>query len=359
MKNSLCPIWMMYMTKTAERRCKEISKLNITNRNFHLLCKLGSHKQIEDALIFLQIDPRFNYSKSLISASEGGKINNVRVLIKDNRVNPTSLSYSAIGEAIKGNQSKMFYLLKAHILHYLRENNIPPSSFYFSFLIKICKYERTDMLEVTHQEIIDSGIHADPFIFLIHIFAKYDKSKQHFLDTLIRNYELPYDDVLISASNGTIEGLEYSVELFVTSNTHIHQDILDECLEDSIRNVLPDNVELLLKLSNNPILSDDSFQYIKIDDDDGDIFKRNKEEKISDFRRMSDILFNSKSKINRYTKRLIHYLINLSEKHTLLYKILRPYFFTSDGEYIMLKIIKNENDFFKDKFQFLANNFAF
>lgn len=137
MKDNLFNIGMMYMSRNATQRVKELNKLNVTDKNFYLLCNKGSSKQVEDALTLLHISPCYNYSKCLTSAVEGGKIDNIKVLIKDNRINPTSLSYNAIVVAIKRGYTDIFYLLKEYIKNYIVENNGDVYTFYTYFLRKV------------------------------------------------------------------------------------------------------------------------------------------------------------------------------------------------------------------------------
>lgn len=205
------------------------------------------------------------------------------------------------------------------------------------------------MLHITHQEIIDSKILQQNYYFLEDIFIKYDATKQQFLDTLIHNYELDYTFLLIASAIGSIEELEYIIFLNNSNHILIQQHILNECLNEAIENILPDNVKLLLDLINTPTFVTEPLMDIRLDfHDNKDIHKRDIEEKRLDFITMSNILFNNNSKMNRYTYNLIHFVVYLLDGDPVMYNILAPYFFTQEGIVIMKTITINDPQHFKN-----------
>lgn len=343
MKNNLHDIGMMYMTRTPVQQNVEVSKLNITNNTFHLLCKTGNERQIKDALIYLNVDPSFNRSRSLVFAVRSGKLDNVKILLNDNRVDPTSLNFMAIGESVKNNHTDIFYLLKHHIIFYMREHNKDMKCFYDAYLSLICEYERIDMLNMTHEDVI--GIKFDHKTqFLNIIFADYDDTKKHFLDTLIERCELRHISVFMASSESTIEGLEYGIRLCLEKEYNIPQYIIDNCIGRAMGNILPDNVKRLLDFSGiitpNIYSVESILDFIDI--------KRSKEEIIEDFIKLAEILFNNNPKINRWHKNLIKFIIQLSTSNMnydkAIFNILFPYFFTKEGIPIMKLLLKDEID---------------
>lgn len=343
MKNNLHDIGMMYMTRTPVQRNVEVSKLNITNESFHLLCKTGNVRQIKDVLIYLNVDPSFNRSRSLVFAVRSGKLDNVKILLNDNRNDPTSLNFMAIKESVKINHTDIFYLLKHHIILYMREHNSDMKCFYDAYLSLVCEYERIDMLNITHEDVV--GIKFDHKTqFLNIIFADYDDSKKHFLDTLIKSCDIRHISVFMASSGSTIEGLEYGLCLCLEKEYNIPQYIIDNCIGRAIRNILPDNVKRLLDFSG---ITTPNIYSVKSILDFIDI-KRSKEEIIEDFIKLAEILFNDNPKINRWNKNLIKFLVQLSTSPMNydkdIFNILFPYFFTKEGIPIMKLLLKDEID---------------
>lgn len=362
MKDNLYPIGMMYMLKNADRSRKEMNKLgSLVDTHFHVLCKIGSYRLIEDVMKYLHVDPSSDHSRCLILAVEGGKVENVMILIKDNRVDPTSLKYSAIKEAIKRNHIDIFYLLRQHIINYIKEQgNINELiRFYEMYIMLLCKYERTEMLQITHQEVVDSNINIFKSSLLENFFITYDDTKKQFLDTIIKTHELNHRDILFVSSYGSIEGLEYAMKFYQSKENIIDADIIKNCLNNSTERVLPLNVKFLLDFSTKTTLHPNSLGGFGLGfGDPKGIRERNKLEKKKDFIKMVHILFSSESKINRYTRDLILHLVKIQcSASKEIFDILYPYFFTIQGIEIMTVLMENELPYYKDRFKSIVESF--
>lgn len=364
MKHNLYSIGMMYMLKNADRSRKEMNKLgSLVDTQFHVLCKIGSYRLIEDVMKYLHVNPRSDHSRCLISAVEGGKMKNVVALIKDNRINPTSLKYSAIKEAIKRNHVEIFYLLRQHIINYINEqdNDDELIRFYEMYIMLLCKYEKTEMLRITHQEVVDSNINIFKSSLLENFFITYDDTKKQFLDTIIENYELNHNDILFVSSYDSIEGLEYAMKFYQSKENIIDADIIKNCLNTATERVLPLNVKFLLDFSTETTLHPHSLGRFGLEFvGQKCISERNKLEKKKDFIKMVDILFSPESKINRYTRDLVLHLVKIqcsAPPHREIFDILYPYFFTIQGIEIMTTLMENELPYYKDRFKTIVESF--
>lgn len=330
---------MMYMTTSASRREQEIKKLNVNNDNFHLLCKLGNERQIYDALIYLDIiNPTINHSRCLISAVEKGKYENVKVLIKDGRVNPISKRFMAMKEAIKrGYVNIVNLLIGSYTLNYVkRETAEIQEDFYNTYLKEVCKYERVAMLNVTREFINNAHFEISS---LYSFFSQYDSSKKHFLDTIIGICKFDCIDILSDMSSfGSKEGLLYAISLCKDKGRVLTQDIIDDCLHDSINSVFPENVKVLLELSNISTLSC-TFLMIVDFSLKSDIHKRTHVELIEDCKYTIELLLNS-TKVNIWNQTFIATLIHLSPS-ALILDILSPYFFTKENLLRVINLMLN------------------
>lgn len=106
---------MMYLTRNPKTIMEIMNQLNVTNDNFERLCKTQSALIIKDILKYVPtINPHYNNSKALISAVQFNKHATVEILIKDGRVDPMSLNFTAIKIAIKNNNKRIFKLLKEY-----------------------------------------------------------------------------------------------------------------------------------------------------------------------------------------------------------------------------------------------------
>lgn len=337
-------IGMMYMTRSAVRRKEEINKLNINNDNFHLLCNSGNERQIKDVMIYLHLNPEINHSRCLISATEGGKVENVKVLIKDGRVNPISLTFTAIKHAIKQGHTEIYYLLKdSYTTMYCGINDITrDNDFYTVCLSEICKYERIDMLRISHEEVIKANFSSYPLSSILHT---YNPTKKLFLDTVIDNCELNCTDIAVLASGVALqEGLMYVLSRCTELNKPLKQNVIINCLYRAIQECIPGNVKILFELLDRKIPYSPILSQIVIKNNSFDFHGRNLSEKLEDYIETVKLLLINNDKINIWNESFILPLINLF-KHKKVSEDLSSYFFNQETfQYMIYSLSANHYD---------------
>lgn len=340
---------MVYLSRDTNKIISFVKKLHPTNQTFYKICRDSSALLVEASLIYEDIDPSYNHSKSLISAVESNRIGNVRVLLNDGRVDASSLNYTALKIAIKNNNEDIFKLLKWYILNRFKEtdvkndenvNNTKRQLFYQVMIEEIIQHNRINMIEFNSEK-ENFDIRWFPYKSLTDLFNSYNPSKQDLLDTIYYIFNLNVKNLAIeAATSASEEGLGYTLLLYRRINGDSQFPILVELLYNySVLNIRPENILYLLSL-NIPFSLNGTFKYIAHSNietsNDNKLFIRTKEEKIEDMYKILDIVCPNKNLFNN--REVIRDIISLYRipSHVIFFERI---LLCIDNENILLAII--------------------
>lgn len=344
---------IMYLSRDTNKIMSFVKKCNPTNQTFYKVCRDSSSLLVEASLIYEDIDPSYNHSRSLISAVESNRLGNVRVLLNDGRIDPSGLNYTALKIAIKNNNEDIFKLLKYYILNRFKEtdvknerddNSIKRQFFYQVMIEEIIQHNRINMIEFNSEK-ENFDVRWFPYNSLTELFNSYTPRKKDLLDSIYSTFDLEVTNLAeLAASSISDEGLEYILLLYKEVEGDSKLPTLIQLLYSySVINIRPENVLYLLSL-NIPFSLNKTVKYVEkaniTTSDKNSLFGRTNEEKIEDMYKILDIVFNNKTLFS--DEEIVYDLISLFKRssHRIFFNRILLH---NDNENILFDIIIEVN----------------